>query len=340
MRLENFNYHLPKSLIAQKPISPRDRSRLLLIEKRKNRLEHRRFREILKILQPGDILVLNNSKVIPARLLGKKQSGGKAEILLLRETKNGGWKALIKNLKDKNGLNQKIAVGKNLTAQLIKNLGSGIWEIKFDLKEQELKKILRKIGKIPTPPYIKRPAKFKEYQTVFAKHPGSVAAPTAGFHFTRRLLHDLKNKGVEILFVTLHVGLGTFQPIKTADIKKHKMHSEIAEILPETARRINAAKKEKRRIIAVGTTVCRTLESFADNRGLVKSGKKEVDLFILPGYKFKIIDGLITNFHLPKTTLLLLVAAFLGKRLLRRAYREAIKRKYRFYSFGDAMMII
>lgn len=349
MRLKDFNYNLPQSLIAQKPVRPRDHSRLLVIETQKEQLKHHRFYEIEKFLQSGDVLILNDSKVLPARLIGKKPSGGRVEILLLKEVKSGRWEALIKNLKEKTGLEQKIVIRRRFTALAVKNSGGGIWDVQFNLKGRKLKKALAKFGLAPVPPYIKRLSNLKEYQTVYAKKLGSAAAPTAGFHFTKRLIGKLKKKGVKILFVTLHVGLGTFQPIKTEDIKRHKVYSEWAAISRKTARAINRARMECRRIIAVGTTTARTLESFAGARGFVKAGKKEVDLFILPGYKFKVLDSLITNFHLPKTTLLLLVSAFLGfkeknqakgRRKLFRAYNEAIKRKYRFYSFGDAMMII
>ncbi|MDP1629385.1 MAG: tRNA preQ1(34) S-adenosylmethionine ribosyltransferase-isomerase QueA, partial [bacterium] len=223
------------------------------------------------------------------------------------------------------------------------------WEIKFNIGGKKLTRAMKKFGQAPVPPYIKRPANLKEYQTIYARWPGSAAAPTAGLHFTQLLINGLKRKGIELLFITLHVGLGTFQPIRTGNIQKHKMHPEWASVSAETAQKINRAKKEGRRIIAVGTTTVRTLENFADKRGVLKPGKKEIDLFILPGYKFKAVDGLITNFHLPKTTLLLLVSAFLGhkeknqkegRQILFRAYREAIKKKYRFYSFGDAMLII
>ncbi len=347
MKINRFDYRLPKHLIAQKPVRPRDRSRLLVVRAGENRFEHRGFFEIGKILRPGDVLVLNDSKVIPARIIGKKPSGGKTEILLIKDLKNGLWQVLIKNLRTSQDL--KFGGKNELTGRPVENLGNGLWKIKFNIAGEKFGKIIRKIGRAPTPPYIKRLARPEEYQTVYARRAGSAAAPTAGLHFTKRLLASLKKSGVEILFVTLHVGPGTFQPVKTGDIKKHKIHSEFAVMPAGTARRINRAKKEGRRIIAVGTTACRTLESFTDKRGIVGAGQKEVDLFIIPGYKFRAVDGLITNFHLPKTTLLFLVSAFLGdkeknqtagRKKLFRAYREAIKKNYRFYSFGDAMMII
>lgn len=347
MKLKNFDYYLPQSLIAQKPARPRDQSRLLSIATDKGRFEHRKFYEIEKFLRAGDVLVLNDSKVLPARLTGKKPTGGKTEILLLKELKDGSWQALIKNLRTPRVI--KFGGKSELTAQPLKNLGNGLWKIKFNSKGKKFKEIIGRIGQPPTPPYIKRLSNLKEYQTVFARHSGSVAAPTAGFHFTDRLLGNLEKNCVEILFVTLHIGLGTFRPIKSENVKRHRIHPEWAEMPAETALKINLAKKEGRRIIAVGTTTCRTLESFAGSRGFTKPGRKEIDLFILPGYKFKVIDGLITNFHLPKTTLLFLVSAFVGhkiknqkrgRQILFRAYDEAIKRKYRFYSFGDAMLII
>lgn len=345
MKLEEFNYYLPKEYIAQKPISPRDHSRLMVVNRKERKISHHYFYEIEKFLQKGDILVLNNSKVIPARLIGKKpETGGKVEILLLRpETKKLTHYQWTKKwiVIGRPGLSegQKIIFEKDLTAVVKKSVN---YErvIEFNCHGEKLKKIIYQIGQAPTPPYIKRMSNLKEYQTVYAKNLGSVAAPTAGFHFTPRLIKKLKAKGVVFKYITLHVGLGTFQPVKVDEIEKHKMHSEWAEIDKKTAAFLNQAKKNQKRIIAVGTTTTRALEGFADKKGHLRFGQRFVDIFIYPGYQFKFIDALITNFHLPKSTLLMLVSAFAGKDLIFKAYKEAIKKKYRFFSFGDAMFII
>jgi len=344
MLTSEFDYHLPKELIAQKPIKPRDKARLMVIKRKTKQISHHFFYQLPEFLNSGDILVLNDSKVIPARLKAKKQTGGQAEILLLEELKPNLWEVLAKNLKKKN-LGQKIYFpkSKKLIGQIKKCLGEGRWQIEFNFEKEAFWKEIYKIGETPTPPYIKQKASLAEYQTIYAHWPGSVAAPTAGFHFTHRLFKKLKKKGIKIEFVTLHIGLGTFQPVKTKRIENHQMHSEWAQITPETAQRLNQAKNKGMRIIAVGTTACRTLESFArkrKNKAFLQSGQKKTDLFIYPGYQFKFIDGLITNFHLPKSTLLMLVCALAGKELIFRAYQEAIKKRYRFYSFGDAMLIL
>lgn len=342
MKLSDFDYNLPKELIAQKPIRPRDHSRLLVLDRKTGEIEHYKFYEIEEFLKKGDVLVLNNSKVIPARLLGKKkETGGKIEVLLLRKISPCIWKTLLGGKGRKEGL--EIEFEGKLSGKIIKKLPQGIWHIKFNFKNRKFEKILDKIGEAPVPPYIKikdQKSKVKNfYQTVYAKYKGSVAAPTAGFHFTERLMNRLKKKGVQFEYVTLHVGYGTFQPVKEEQIEKHKMHSEYFSITKEVVKRLNKAKKEKRRIIAVGTTSCRVLESALKpyNHKVILHGK--TNLFIYPGYKFKFTDALITNFHLPKSTLLMLVSAFAGKNLIKKVYKEAIKKKYRFYSFGDAMMI-
>jgi len=347
MKLKDFDYQLPKNLISQKPISPRDHSRLMIVDRKIGKVSHHYFYDIVRYLEKGDILVLNNSRVIPARLLGKRESGGKTEILLLRPD--------IKNLKNyawfkewwvigKPGLtvNQTITFPRGLKAKVLKING---YErlIQFNFKGEKLKKIIYQIGQAPVPPYIKTNisgAKLKkEYQTIYAKHLGSVAAPTAGFHFTPRLIRELKAKGVQFQYVTLHVGLGTFQPVKEEKIENHKMSVEWAEIDAKTASFLNKAIKQGKRIVGVGTTATRVLESAANEKGIIRPGQKFVDLFIYPGYKFKIVDALITNFHLPKSTLLMLVSAFAKRKLILSAYQEAIKNKYRFFSFGDAMFI-
>ena len=345
MKLSEFDYFLPKEYIAQKPIYPRDHSKLMVVNRETGEISQYLFYQIEKFLKKGDVLVLNNTKVIPARLIGQKpETGGKIEILLIRPQ--------LKNLKDyrwnkrwivigRPGLKegQKIIFPHGLKAEVKKVLN---YEriIEFNCEAEKLKRVIYKIGQAPTPPYIKRLSNLKEYQTSYAKHLGSVAAPTAGFHFTPRLVKKLKNKGVIFKYVTLHVGLGTFEPVKTENIEEHKMETEWAEIDKKTAQFLNQAKKKGQKIIAVGTTTTRTLEGFSDKKNHLKSGQKFINLFIYPGYQFKFIDALITNFHLPKSTLLMLVSAFAGKELIFKAYNEAIKNYYRFFSFGDAMFII
>lgn len=362
MKLNEFDYSLPKELIAQKPIQPRDHSRLMVLNRQKQTIKHDYFYNLGCYLQKGDVLVANNSKVMPARLLGEKETGGKAEILLLRKISDQNWQVLIKNCK----IGDKITFSHtqeckdvNLGMErLIGELKDGLGELSFNLRGQKLRRAINNLGQAPTPPYIKRPSNLKEYQTVYAQSEGSVAAPTAGFHFTPQLMSALKKKGVKFEFVTLHIGLGTFQPVRIDDIRKHQMHSEWAELKPAVARRLNLAKQNGQRVIAVGTTSVRILENFCQSDGHLVAGKNWINLFIYPGYNFKFIDALITNFHLPKSTLLMLVSAFAeatadksafacpeqGRGACRdfilHAYQEAIKRKYRFYSFGDAMLIL
>lgn len=360
MNLKEFDYYLPKNLIAQKPIKPRDHSRLLVLKRRNPetaemavKIEHKRFYDIADYFKQGDVLVLNNSKVFPARLIGKKErTGGKIEVFLLNalrgvlplKNKGNTWNCLLGGHGRKEGL--KIRFGKKLRCEVKKNNNDGTWEVKFNLSVKKMMEVIEKIGHTPLPPYIKRPASKenakdkKDYQTIYANKNkfGSAAAPTAGFHFTSRLIKKLKKKGVQFEYITLHVGLGTFSPVKEEDIRKHKMHPEWAEISRQTTERILKAKKEGRRIIAVGTTSARALESALNKKG--RNGFSGwVNIFIYPGYKFKIIDALITNFHLPKSTLLMLVSAFAGKKNIKKAYETAVRRKYRFYSFGDAMLI-
>lgn len=366
MKLSDFNYNLPENLIAQKPTKPRDHCRLLVVRKNSDKFEHFKFFEIEKFFQEGDVVVLNDSKIIPARILGKKDTGGSVEILLIKKLLADKWEAMLKNFKTKE-LGKKIVIASSLRevkqsfiATPVKNIGEGLWQIKFNLKGTALDRAIHKYGKTPLPPYIKKSAKIADYQTIYARKEGSVAAPTAGLHFTKQLIDKLKKRGVIFETVTLHVGLGTFSPIREENIEKHKMHSEFAEISAKTAKAINKAKSENRRVIAVGTTSMRTLEAFAcsthnlqpttnneNKKNKIKSGAKEVDIFIKPGYKFKIADGMITNFHLPETTLMILVSAFAGlpagrhgREKILRAYNEAINKKYKFFSFGDAMLII
>jgi S-adenosylmethionine:tRNA ribosyltransferase-isomerase len=353
MKLSDFDYYLPKDLIAQESVKPRDHSRLLVLRRIGCQIEHRHFYELVDYLKAGDVLVLNNSKVFPARLLGRKEgTGGRVEVFLLRPVHGQCWQCLLGGRGCQIGL--KIIFRFGLKAEVIKNNGDGTWDVKFNRPKPEMRQIVNRIGQVPLPPYIKRKSaesqkrKDREsYQTVYAdeKKVGSVAAPTAGFHFTKRLIRKLKDKGVQFEFITLHVGLGTFAPVKVHDITKHKMHSEWVEVAAKTIKNIIKAKEEGRRIIAVGTTSVRTLEAIAGHilnpQTKVSPHKFQgwVDIFIYPPYRFKLVDAMITNFHLPKSTLLMLVNAFAGRKCIDKSYQCAIKEKYRFYSYGDAMFI-
>jgi S-adenosylmethionine:tRNA ribosyltransferase-isomerase len=338
MKLSEFDFNLPKNLIAQKPASPRDACRLMVLDRGTKTVQHDRFYNLEKYLRRGDVLVLNNSKVLPARLMGKKETGGKVEILLLRQISSAAWECLVGSVPVAKQIGLKINFGRGLSGVITKRAGDTAM-IKFNLSGAKLMEQIFKIGQPPTPPYIKRLAKSAEYQTVFAKKMGSAAAPTAGMHFTKNLLVKLKKMGVQIEYVMLHVGLGTFQPVKEKDITKHKIHSEYFELDKKTAERLNAAKRDGRRIVACGTTAVRVLESCVQN-GKLRAKSSETNIFIYPGYKLKFIDALITNFHVPESTLIMLVAAFAGKKFIDHAYQIAIKKKYRFYSFGDAMLIL
>jgi len=346
MKLDLFDYQLPADLIAQKPVSPRDHSRLFVYKREADKVTHKHFFDLPDILIPGDVLVFNNTKVFPARLIGKKVSGGKMEVFLLKELDGGLWQVLLGGKRRKEGVD--IIFNKKLSGRVVKQGDDGTWIFEFNLTGDAFWLQIDKIGHVPIPPYIKRESNMREYQTVFAKEKGSVAAPTAGLHFTRKLLNSLKKNGIQIEYVTLHVGLGTFAPVKTEEIESHKMHAEWACLDRKTSERLNRAKIEKRRIIGVGTTSVRTLESFCDNNGRLVPQSKWVDSFIYPGVKFKFIDAMITNFHLPKSTLLMLLAAFLaqnkkqqdGIEIFQRLYRQAISEKYRFYSYGDGMLLL
>ncbi len=332
MKLSDFDYHLPKELIAQKPLKRRDASRLMVL--RGDSIEHRIFREIVYYLERGDLLIFNNSRVIPARLKGRKSTGGRVELLLVRELDTNLWECIFRG-KLREGT--EVSFPSGISAKVVKK-GEGTVEVRFS--GGDIRREIWKIGEMPTPPYIKRKVDNpEEYQTVYASKDGSVAAPTAGFHFTQELLDELRSRGVEFAFITLHVGLGTFLPVKVEDVEKHRMHEEHFEIPDNEADKINSALEEGRRIFAVGTTTVRALESaFTDDR--IVPGVATTDLFIYPGYEFKVpYTGLITNFHLPRSTLIMLVSAFAGRERILNAYREAIRRRYRFYSFGDAMLI-
>lgn len=339
-RVEDFNYYLPPELIAQTPVKPRDHSRLLLLDKKKGKTDQAHFYDLPDYLQAGDVLVLNDSKVFPARLIGHKASGGRIEIFLHQPIRGALWECLIGG-RIREGI--KVMFSSGLSATVVKDNEDGTWQVKFDRSGARFWRAINCIGLVPLPPYIKRPIKTisdkADYQTVFADpaKAGSVAAPTAGRHFTRRLLKRLAARGVKIVYVTLHVGLGTFAPVKVQKISDHKMHSELAEVGASEVRTIRQAKTEGRRIVAVGTTSARTLESL----DLAKTRKQtfRTDIFIYPGYKFRLVDALITNFHLPQSTLLMLVSALAGKANIDKAYQEAIRQRYRFFSYGDVMFI-
>ena len=338
MNKEQYYYNLPKERIAQKPLEPRDSSKLLCYSKDEDKIYHKIFRDIVDFLDKGDVLVLNTTRVIPARLYGKKITGAKVEILLLKRLSINTWECMVKPAKRlKEGV--EVIISDKLKAVICKELSDGLREVKF-IYSGIFEEIIEEIGNIPLPPYITEKLENKErYQTIYSKQKGSSAAPTAGLHFTKELLQKIREKGVEILEITLHVGLGTFKPVQEEQIENHKLHSEYYEISEYVANRINLAKKEKRRVICVGTTSVRTLESAADSNGILKEKKGNTDIFIFPPYNFKIVDCLITNFHLPESTLIMLVSAFIGREKTLNLYQLAIQNNYRFFSFGDAMFI-
>jgi len=340
MELKEFDYDLPKELIAQEPVMPRDSARLLYLPIREGACRHHTFRDIVEYLRAGDVLVFNKTRVIPARLLGKKTgTGGQIECFLLHQETEDTWSCLVRpGRRLQPGTRLEFGDGL-LKGLILSRTEAGGRLVRFEWAG-DFQEVLQKIGIVPLPPYIHKPlADPERYQTVYGNKPGSVAAPTAGLHFTPRVLEELKNKGVEFAEVVLHVGLGTFRPVETEKIEDHVMHKEYFEITDENAQIINKAKAEGRRIIAVGTTSVRTLESMAENHRL-KSGTGWTDIFIYPGFEFQIIDGLLTNFHLPKSTLLMLVSALAGRERVLAAYKEAVEKKYRFFSFGDAMLLL
>ena len=345
MLLKDFYYDLPKELIAQDPLADRSSSRLMVLDRTSGQLKHEVFRNIIEYLKPGDCLVINDTKVIPARLYGTKvDTGATIEILLLTRKSDTDWECLVKPGK-KARLGCKLIFGSDqpenaeLTGEIIDVLPDGNRIIRFQY-EGIFEEILDRLGQMPLPPYITHQLQDKNrYQTVYAKHDGSAAAPTAGLHFTKELLEQIQKKGVQIAHVTLHVGLGTFRPVKEENVLDHKMHSELCMIDEENAQIINSARKNGGRIICVGTTSTRTLETIADENGYVKAASCWTDIFIYPGYRFKITDCLITNFHLPESTLLMLVSALSSREIIMHAYQEAVAEKYRFFSFGDAMFI-
>lgn len=339
MKVSEFNYDLPEELIAQVPIKNRDESRLMVVNREKRTIEHKTFKDIIDYLEPGDCLVRNNTKVIPARLYGKKETGANVEFLLLNNIEGDIWESIVRP-GNKLHVGTKVIFGDGLLeAEILDIMPGGTRKVKFNY-QGIFNEILDQIGLMPLPPYIHETLKDKDrYQTVYAEYDGSAAAPTAGLHFTNELLEKIKEKGIEIANVTLHVGIGTFRPVKEDEVEKHDMHTEHYYIKKEDADKINNAKENGKRIISVGTTSCRVLETVADENGLVKEIEGDTNIFIYPGYKFKCVDNLITNFHLPQSTLLMLVSALSDKDFMLEAYKEAVKDKYRFFSFGDAMYI-
>ena len=340
MKTNDFDYYLPEEQIAQTPIEPRDHSKMLVFDRKTDEIYHKHFYDIKDYLKAGDVLVRNNTKVLPARMFAYTPNGAKVEILLLKRFNLTEWEVLVKPGK-KAKVGAKLELSNELSLEVLSiNEDAGSRTVKF-IYEGVFEDIISRLGEMPLPPYITEKLKDQgRYQTVYAKHDGSAAAPTAGLHFTDELLSKIENMGVEIVDVMLHVGLGTFRPVKVEDASKHHMHSEYYEISEESAERINKAKREGRRIIAVGTTTVRTLESASDERGFVKPIKADTEIFIYPPYEFKCVDSLITNFHLPKSTLLMLVSSMATREKILEIYNVAVKEKYRFFSFGDSMFII
>ena len=341
MKTSDFFYDLPEELIAQDPLEDRTASRLLVLNRETGAVEHKIFSDVIDYLNEGDCLVINNTRVIPARLIGEKEgTGGKVEVLLLKRRANDVWETLVKpGKKLRPGARVTFGDGR-LKAEILEIAEEGNRLVRF-YYEGIFEEILDSLGEMPLPPYITHKLEDKEmYQTVYAKYDGSAAAPTAGLHFTKELLAKIEEKGIKIASITLHVGLGTFRPVKVDDVNNHHMHTEWYEVNAEAADIINETKRNGGRVICVGTTSCRTIESVADENGYMKAKTGETDIFIYPGYRFKVMDGLITNFHLPESTLVMLVSAFAGKENVLFAYETAVKEKYRFFSFGDAMILI
>ena len=339
MKTSDFSFYLPEELIAQTPLERRDASRLLCLDKVSGTTEHRVFSELPELLRPGDCLVMNDSRVLPARLMGARETGGAVEVLLLRDLGGGRWECMTRPGRKAKPGTRLIFGGGELEAEVLEVAegGNRIIEFKYDSIFLE---VLERLGRMPLPPYIKAELEDGErYQTVYSRELGSAAAPTAGLHFTKELLAKIAEKGVRECFVTLHVGLGTFRPVKAEDIEEHEMHSEFCIIPEETARIITETKRAGGRIVCVGTTSCRTVESFANEDGTMDAKSGWTNIFIYPGYKFKCLDALITNFHLPESTLIMLVSALAGREHVLAAYKEAVEKRYRFFSFGDAMFI-
>lgn len=343
MLITDFDYELPEQLIAQTPLEKRETSRMLVVDRAANAWRDDSFINFPEYLEPGDVVVLNNTKVFPARLFGEKETGAKIEIFLIRELENLVWETLSRpGRRLKTGT--KIFFGENLSAEVLEKNDDGHCTVRFDASG-DFNEVLEEIGKTPLPPYIKREGgdlgKDRErYQTVYAKERGAIAAPTAGLHFTPEILERLKARGAKTVEITLHVGYGTFEPVRVSDLSEHKVSPEEAEISAETAEILNEAKTDKKRVIAIGTTTTRTLESFATDDGKIESGRRLANLTIIPGYKFKFVDALLTNFHLPQSSLLVLVSTFAGHELIMNSYAHAVASQYRFYSYGDCMLIV
>ncbi len=343
MLISDFHYELPEDLIAQNPLEKREDSRMLAVSRRDEKFQDEQFCHFPQFIRRGDVVVLNNTKVFPARLFGANETGARIEIFLVREIENQVWETLAKPAR-RLKIGKKILFGRNLTAEVVDKTDEGRVVVRFET-DDDFDKILEEIGQTPLPPYIKRESGLtsgdkNRYQTVFAKQRGAIAAPTAGLHFTPEILETIKNRGAEIVEITLHVGYGTFEPVRVSDLSEHRVMPERCEISDAAARILNKAKSENRRVIAVGTTTTRALESSVDEDGKISAGKRAADLTITPDYKFKVISGLLTNFHLPQSSLLVLAATFAGYDLTMKAYRHAVATRYRFYSYGDCMLII
>ena len=340
MKTHDFSYDLPEELIAQTPLEKRDASRLLVLDRKTGEISHQIFSDIIQYLRPGDCLVMNDSRVLPARLLGHRPTGGAAELLLLKDLGGGKWECLAKPGRKLQEGQQVIFGNGELTATILTVQPDGNRIVQFHYEGIFLE-VLERLGKMPLPPYIKAELRDQErYQTVYSKAVGSAAAPTAGLHFTKELLDTIRQKGVKTAFVTLHVGLGTFRPVKVEEVTEHHMHSELCMMNEETAQLLNETKKAGGRVICVGTTSCRTIESLVNDDGTFEAKSKWTEIFIYPGYQFRAMDGLITNFHLPESTLVMLVSAFAGRENVLNAYEKAVQERYRFFSFGDAMCIL
>ena len=337
MLVKDFDYDLPQELIAQYPMEPRDHSRLMIVDKKNGNIDHKHFYDFLEYVNPGDVLVFNDTRVMPARLHGLKDTGARVEVLLLSRIDNHDWEVLVRPGK-KLLIGAKIIFSEKLSCEVIKTTEFGGRIVRFAF-EGVFEEILDELGEMPLPPYITAKLEDKErYQTVYSKEQGSAAAPTAGLHFTKELLSKIAERGAEEVFITLNVGLGTFRPVSVDDISEHVMHRETYHVSEQSAQKINTAKREGRRIIAIGTTAVRTLEA-AGSTGVLKSGLDSTNIFIYPGYEFRFVDALITNFHLPQSTLLMLVSTLASREIMFKAYQQAIEEKYRFFSFGDAMFI-
>lgn len=339
LTLSDFDYPLPEELIAQEPAPVRDRSRLLVLERGSSALRHLNFSDIRTLLRPGDLLVLNDTRVLPCRIIARKPGGGKAELFLLEEQGVNRWTALVRGGLDRG---RTVAVAPGIEAEIVAVAEDGVRTLRFH-GTPDIRTVLPEVGRMPLPPYIRRevrPEDGDRYQTVYARHEGAVAAPTAGLHFTAELLRSLEEEGVGSATVTLHVGPGTFQPVRTEDLSLHRMHAERYEVPEATAERISQVRGAGGRVIAVGTTTVRTLETAAQAEGTVRPGAGRSELFITPGFRFRVVDGMVTNFHLPKSTLVMLAAAFAGRERLLETYREAVRLRYRFFSYGDAMLVL